>query len=90
VPGAIHWYCRVKEEDNYLWNGKRWCTPWNFPFQQRGRSFDSEPFFSPEDAVSWINGILKAEFSVETHELVDPYSANVPRPGAYLFWKDGD
>jgi len=72
--GARHYYCRVVEEDNPIWNpvletvgadaGKPhgWTYPWDDK-EGKGQSFRNNKLFSEHAAIVWAKGVIATHFA---------------------------
>lgn len=73
-PGAMHYYGKVKEDDNYAWNRKQntWFQPWDKDERFIGRSFESN-FDTEEEAYRFCRCVIRENFSPETHYVRSRY-----------------
>ena len=66
--GATHYYVRVEEEDNYIWDGERWARPWGGIPDQEGQSFGGQ-FDNPLQCRDYAKEIITEHFSNGEHEI---------------------
>ena len=69
--GAKHYYAKLREADNPIWDGEYWIHNPKDPLLV-GKSFGEFPdtaFNTFDAAVDWVLLVIKDEFPVKTHKL---------------------
>jgi hypothetical protein len=86
-----HWYCRLTEEDNPIWDSKTgyWTGAWDDELY-RGRTIQNAQHSSSTLAILWLENAIAEEFPKGTHVIVDRDTRARVRDFNYLFRGDAD